>query len=217
LATALGLGLALTGPGGARGQFSAGGSSFGQLNTGSVYGANTLGGIGYGPARGYGIRTGQIGPGYQSAGGLYGRSYAAARPQTTVALQPLYSAITSLPGWNGPTRSLHRRVHRRPAEPPIQRYDRDGKIRWPSTIPADPTSTALRQEADAAFLAVVRESQSTGHASIRPVIDAKNKLSAFEHKILPEVKARNVTDGNDLDRFFVDLDRSLDAMNSVFY
>ena len=27
---------------------------------------------------------------------------------------------------------------------------------------------------------------------------------------------RNVTDGDELDRFFGDLDRSLDAMNSVF-
>ena len=41
------------------------------------------------------------------------------RAQTTVALQPLYSAITSLPGWDGPTRRVRRRVRPRPVEAPV--------------------------------------------------------------------------------------------------
>lgn len=207
LTAALGLGLALAGPRGAHGQSGA-------LGT---YGGNSFGNFGVTPSFGYGIRTGQLGPGYQSAGGIYRPSYYANRPQTTIQLQPLFSAITSLPGWDGPTtRRVHRRVHTRAAGPRIPPYDRYGKILWPGTIPSDPESADLRRAAESAFQAVVRESKSTGHASIRPVIDTKGKLSAYERRILPDIKARNVTDGDDLERFFVDLDRSLDAMNSVF-
>jgi hypothetical protein len=165
---------------------------------------------------GYGIRNGNIGPGYQSVGGLYGQAYGVSRPQTTVALQPLYSAITSLPGWDGPSYRPHRRIRHRPIAPSTPSFDGDGKILWPSTIPADPAAVELRQAAEAAVQAVVRESKSTGHASIRPVIDAKNKLSAFERKVLPGVKTRNHTDGDALEAFFVDLDRSLDALTYVY-
>jgi hypothetical protein len=204
---ALGLCLAAAASRDARGQFGGARSGFG---------VNPLGNPGSNSSLGYGIRTGQMSAGYGYASGIYGRNYAPVRAQTTVQLQPLFSAITSLPGWNGPTTRVHRRVHRRPIEPKVTPYDRDGKILWPSTIPADPDSTELRRAADDAFRAVVRESQSTGHASIRPVIDTKNKLSAFERKILPDVKAQNVTDGENLERFFGDLNWSLDAMNSVF-
>jgi hypothetical protein len=166
---------------------------------------------------GYGIRTGQVGSGYQSAYGLYRQAYSAPRAQTTVALQPLYSAITSLPGWNGPTRRVRRRAHVSYSDPPIPRYDHNGKILWPGLVLDDPASAGLRREAETAFQAVFRESKSTGHASIRPVIDAKNKLSAYERKILPNIKGRRVADGDALERFFVDLDRSLDLQNAAFF
>jgi hypothetical protein len=51
---------------------------------------------------------------------------------------------------------------------------------------------------------------------VRPVIDAKNKLSAFERKILPEVRAKNATDGGALETFFFDLDNALDTMTYTF-
>ena len=63
---------------------------------------------------------------------------------------------------------------------------------------------------------VVRESKSTGHASIRPVIAAKTKLSAFERKVMPEVKAKNVTDGDALDTFFFHLDNALDTLTNTY-
>ncbi len=217
LITAVGLGLA---PIGARGQL-AGYPSTGQFGagfgTGVGYGANGFGSLGGNASLGYGIRNGGIGTGYQSVSGLYQQAYRAARPQTTVALQPLYSAITSLPGWSGGTRRAPRRVHHvRTSAPPAPTFDRDGKILWPSTIPSDPASVELRRSAEEAVRSVVRESKLTGHASIRPVVDAKDKLSAFERKILPEVKTKNATDGAALETFFFDLDRSLDAMTYVY-
>jgi hypothetical protein len=216
LVAALGLVLAMAGPRSASGQF-AGTASVGHFGPG--FGTSTYGVVGLNPSLGYGIRTGQIGAGYGygTGYGFYQPNYYVPPARTTIALQPLYSAITSLPGWDGPTGHVPRRVvHRRPVEPPIPTLDRDGNILWPSTIHDDPSSTALRKEAEAAVHAVVRESQSTRHASIRPVIDAKAKLSAYERKILPGIKGKNITDGDNLERFFVDLNRSLDAMNAVF-
>lgn len=56
------------------------------------------------------------------------------------------------------------------------------------------------------------ESKSTGHASVRPVIDAKHKLSAFERSVLPAIRTRNATDGAAVEMFFLDLDRALDEL-----
>ena len=191
------------------------------VRTARAYVANPY--AGYTPfvgsySSGYGIRTGQIGFGYQSAGWLYQQGYQAARPQTTTTFQPLYSAITSLPGWYGPTSThrVRRRLRSRPSVPRTRPFDSNGKILWPSTIPDDPTAAESRRAAEAAVRAVVHESKTTGHASVRPVIDAKNKLSAYERKVMPEVKTKNVTDGDALDRFFFDLDQALDAMTYVY-
>jgi hypothetical protein len=180
--------------------------------------ASGYGGSGGGFSTGYGVGNGQIGAGYQSAAGLYSRGYAAPRAQTTIALGPLYSAITSVPGWYGHSPS-HRRARRSQADqgpPRSPPYDDSGKILWPSTIPDDEAATALKRPAEEAVRAVVREFKDTGHGSVRPVINAKNKLSAFERKVLPEVKAKNVTDGAALETFFYDLDKALDSMTYTY-
>jgi hypothetical protein len=44
------------------------------------------------------------------------------------------------------------------------------------------------------------------------VIEAKNKLSEFERRVLPEVKSKNATDGAALETFFLNLDKALDTM-----
>jgi hypothetical protein len=192
----------------------------GQL--GSGYGVNpfagygSFGGVGGVPSVGYGIRNGQLGAGYQSAGRLYQQGFQAARPQTTIVLQPLYNLITSVPGWSGRTHRVRHRLPSRPSAPRTPPFDDNGKIRWPSTIPGDPASAELRRTAEEAVRAVVRESKSTGHASVRPVIDAKTKLSAFERKVLPVVKTKNATDGAALETFFLDLDKALDALTSIY-
>ena len=160
----------------------------------STPGYGSVGGYGVSPY-GYGITNGRLGSGYQSAGGLYNRAYQAARPQTTIAYQPLINAITSLTDWNGPVHRPRRRLHSQASAPRIQPFDADGKIVWPSTVPDDPAAAKLRQAAEEAVRNVVHESKSTGHGSVRAVIDAKNKLSAFENKVLPEVKTKNTTDG----------------------
>jgi hypothetical protein len=54
-----------------------------------------------------------------------------------------------------------------------------GKILWPSATPDDSALAGARQVAGEAVQAVVRGGKSTGHASIRQVVDAKNKLVAF--------------------------------------
>ena len=198
----------------ARAQFS--GYSFPTAGYGTGYGGY---GGGVGSSYGYGVRTGQVGFGYRSAGQFYPRPYYSTRPQTTTSFGPLESAITLLPGWNGSTTThrVRRRVRTTPPRaartPP---FKDDGTILWPSTVPDDLAAKSLRRDAEAAVRGVVLESKSTGHASVRPVIAAKNKLSAFERKILPEVRAKNVTDGDALETFFSDLDNALDTMTYTY-
>ncbi|HZW34192.1 MAG TPA: hypothetical protein VFF52_25945 [Isosphaeraceae bacterium] len=217
------LGLAMAAGDRARAQFGSlgrtvgyGANPFAGYTGTSALGYNPLGGTGYG----YGISNGRIGAGYQAASRFYQPYYPAARPGTTLALQPLYNAITSVPGWYGRTHRARHRLQTRPSVGPIiprtSFFDDQGKVIWPSTIPSDPTTAELRQAADAAVQAVVREWKSTGHGSVRPVIHAKDQLSAFERKVLPEVRAKNTTDGAALETFFSDLDKSLDAMTYTY-
>ena len=71
------------------------------FNPFSVAGYESVGGYGSSPY-GYGVSTGRMGMGYQSAGRLYNRAYQSARPGTTTDFQPLYNMITALPGWTAP-------------------------------------------------------------------------------------------------------------------
>jgi hypothetical protein len=61
-----------------------------------------------------------------------------------------------------------------------------------------------------------RPSCSTGRGSVRLVVDAKNKLSAFELTVLAEVKTKNSTDGAALENFFLELDKNLDASTYAY-
>jgi hypothetical protein len=187
------------------------------------------------PPYGYGIGTGRVGPGYQAAGRLYNPAFG--QPQTTTNFQPLINAITLVPGWYGTgTHHPHHRIHSHPSGSHVRAsqaspsnagslhasgshappFDDNGKIVWPSTIPDDPAAAELRQAAEAAVKDAVRDFKTTGHGSVRLVVDAKNKLSAYEDKVLPAVRAKNSTDGAALENFFVDLDNALETMTYVF-
>jgi hypothetical protein len=48
------------------------------------------------------------------------------------------------------------------------------------------------------------------------VVDARNKLSAFERVALLEVKAKNATDAAVLEGFFLYLDRALGALTDTY-
>jgi hypothetical protein len=214
LVSQVGMGHAAT-PFGGRGNYGAvsgaGSSPF------SMAGYGWVGGYGTSPyGYGYGVQNGQVGPGYYAASQLYGRAYQPARSGTVTNFQPLMSAITSLPGWNAPTYRVRRRSYSRPSAPRTPSFDDNGKILWPSTIPDDPASASLRRAAEEAVRTAVYESKTTGHGSVRLVIDAMHKLSAFEHKVLPVVKNNNSTDGAALELFFHDLDQALDALTHVY-
>jgi hypothetical protein len=98
----------------------------------------------------------------------------------------------------------------------VRTYDDNGKILWPSTIPEDPSDAALKRTVEEAVRAVVGESKSTGHASVRPVIEAKKKVEAFERKVLPIVRRKNATDAAAVDAFFYHLKQALDNLTSTF-
>ena len=203
-------------PVGGSGNFAGASGYFG--NPFSTAGYGTVGGYGISPY-GYGVQTGQVASGYRPAGFLYSNVYQAARPQTTVSFQPLYNAITALPGWNRSTHRTRRRLHSladAPRPSGIVPFNELGKIAWPSTISNDSATEKLRHNAEDAVRTVVRESKSTGHGSVRLVVEAKNKLSTFEHQVLPGVKSKNQTDGSAVEAFFYDLDKALDVLTYRF-
>lgn len=162
---------------------------------------------------GYGINNGLVGPGYQAVYRLNQQAYyAAARgPQTVTDYQSLINAITSLPGWYGPPAAArpHRPIHPRPTMASDELFRDDGTIRWPGATPSDPAAAPARQAAEDAVRVVVQESRKYDHATIRHVVDARNKLAAFAGKTLPALKARNAADADALERFIVELQKTL--------
>ena len=95
----------------ARAQFVGEGASSVRSATVRVTAISRTGLQSYG-SYGYGVRTGQVGAGYRGAGQLYPPASGVGRPQTTSRSGRSYSAITSVPGWNGPstTHRARRRV-----------------------------------------------------------------------------------------------------------
>ena len=74
----------------------------------------------------------------------------------------------------------------------------------PSLTPVD--------DAEAAVRSVVAEGKRDGHASIRHVIDAKAKLTAFSRTALPDLKARDAAGADRLEAFVVELGKALESM-----
>jgi hypothetical protein len=181
----------------------------------SVAGYGTVGGYGI-SLYGYGIGNGRVGRGYQAAAGLYGGAFQLGRAQKVTNYQPLINTITSLPGWNAPVHRARRRMYSRSSVPRVPLIDDSGKIVWPSTVAHEPETAELRHTTEAAVTAVVSESKSAGHASVRPVIDAKKKMWAFKRKVLPAVQAKDATDGAALEGFFNELDHALDVLPFTF-
>ena len=153
--------------------------------TGGINPYSSLGGQGVSSySGGYNVGNGQLGAGYRSANRFQRQTLPTSRPLTTVNFQPLYNAITLLPGWSGSgsgsSYHVRRRLPRADSESSIPRahlMDDDGTIHWPSVLPNDPSLAQARKAAEAAVHTVATESKTTGHASIRPVIDAKKTLT----------------------------------------
>jgi hypothetical protein len=158
---------------------------------------------------GYGITNGQVGPGYLAAYHLSPGPYIGAAPQTVTDYQSLINAITSIPGWYGPPARPYHPVRPQPSIPRTELLNNDGTILWPSATPNDATASRARQAAEEAVRGVVQESQKYGHASTRHVADARNKLTAFARQALPPLKARNAADADALERFIVELKKTL--------
>lgn len=163
---------------------------------------------------GYGIGNGRVAPGYRAAYGLnrgYGHGFSVPRQQTVTDYQPLINAITSIPGWYGPSAPAHpqRPIHPHPTIPRGELLADDGRILWPSATPNDPSVAASRQAAEAAVRDAVQESIKYEHATVRKVADARNKLTAFARQALPALKARNAADADGLERFIVELQKTL--------
>jgi hypothetical protein len=178
---------------------------------GRGYGSTPTGGYGAFPF-GYAPYNGAMGSGYQGAGALINHAALMANPPANVAARPVFDVATAAPGWYSPARRARRRPQAQPDAAVAPPFDDTGKVVWPHTIPDDPAIAGLRKSAEEAVRTVYRDWKANGHASVRPVIDAKNKLTAYERKVLPEVKRQNATEAAALENYFVHLDKALDVL-----
>jgi hypothetical protein len=160
-------------------------------------------------AHGSGTSNVRVGPGYQATHGLPQRANLPTilrGPQTVTDYQSLIKAITSIPGWYGPAQAPVEHPQRpQPTVPRDQLLGDDGTIRWPGAAPDDPA----RRTAEEAVRGVVEEHRKYGQAAVRRVADARNKLTAFARQALPALKARNAADADALERFIVELQKTL--------
>jgi hypothetical protein len=165
--------------------------------------------VGYpNPSYGYQINNGQVGLGYQAAYGLRQGSARSSAPLTVTDFQPLINAITQVPGWYGPPSGSGRISHVERPKPTVP-YDNllgpGGKILWPSTAPEGPA----RKIAEDSVKLAVEEHDKYGQATVRQVADARNKLESYLYEALPGLKTRNRADGDGLEKFVVELRKTL--------
>ncbi len=162
---------------------------------------------------------GSFSPGYPPANYFNRmRGYAGAPrgAQTVTDYRPLIRAITSLPGWNGTPAAAHRPARGLPSVPISDLITADGKILWPGTTANDTRLTPARRDAEEAVGLVAREQATYGQATIRHVADARNKLTEFARQWLPSLKARDRKGATQLERFIVELQKTLATMTAHY-
>jgi hypothetical protein len=136
--------------------------------------------------------------------------------QTVTDYRPLIRAITSLPGWNGTPAAPHRPVRSLPALTVGDLMTVDGKILWPGTTAKDTRLMPARRDAEEAVGLVAREHAIYGQATIRHVADARNKLTEFARQSLPSLKARDRDAATQLERFVVELQKTLATLTAHY-
>ena len=84
-----------------------------------------------------------------------------------------------------------------------------GEVLWPAATPSNSRLLVPKQDVEKAVALVVSEHDKYGEASIRHVADARNKLTEFARQSLPSLKARDKTAADQLERFIVELQKTL--------
>ncbi len=129
--------------------------------------------------------------------------------QTVTDYRPLIRAITSLPGWNRSPALSPRRGKSLPSLSRAELLGPTGEILWPASTSSGSRLLIAKQEVEKAVTQVVSEHDKYGEASIRHVADARNKLTDFARQSLPSLKARDRTAADQLEKFIVELQKTL--------
>jgi hypothetical protein len=137
-------------------------------------------------------------------------------PQTVTDYRPLIRAITSLPGWNSAPTAPNHPVRSLPSLSKSDLLAADGTILWPGTTASDTRLLPARKDAEQAVALVVREQATYGQATIPHVTDARNNLTELARHSLPSLKARDREAASQLERFIVELQKTLATMTSHY-
>jgi hypothetical protein len=139
-----------------------------------------------------------------------------ASAQTVTDFRPLIRAITSLPGWNGKPASAHHPMRPQPSVAQGDLINSDGKILWPDSAANNARLEIARRDVEQSVSLVVREHATYGQATIRHVADARNKLTEFARQSLPSLKARDRDAATQLERFIVELQKTLSTLTAHY-
>ncbi len=161
---------------------------------------------------GYGVTNGAVRNNFQSLGFTPRSSLSvSAAPQTRLALQPVFDVITAAPGWYRSQRRAASLLGPNLACPASNCSATTGQSTGRAPVLTTQPSP-LRHAAEGAVKEVVRQGKSSGHASVRQVVDAKAKLTSFAREALPKLKTRNAADASGLESFVVELEKTLQTM-----
>jgi hypothetical protein len=136
--------------------------------------------------------------------------------QTVTDFRPLIRAITSLPGWNGTPTAPQSPVRILPSLSKSDLLADNGTILWPGSTAIETRLLPARKDAEQAVALVVQEHSTYGKATIRHVADARNKLTELARQSLPWLKARDRDAATQLERFIVELQKTLSTMTSHY-
>ncbi|MBX6316146.1 MAG: hypothetical protein IRY99_25030, partial [Isosphaeraceae bacterium] len=86
--------------------------------------------------------------------------------------------------------------------------DDQGNIHWPASAPA----TLERAAVDQAVKAAVADAHERGRASVRDIVNARDKLEAYGHPTLAELRSKSPADAEGFRHFLNSLDHVLSRM-----
>jgi hypothetical protein len=92
----------------------------------------------------------------------------------------------------------------------------DGKILWPDSAANNPRLAVARRDVEQSVNLVVREHATYGQATIRRVADARYKLTEFARQSLPSLKTRDRDAATQLERFIVELQKTLATLTAHY-
>jgi hypothetical protein len=135
---------------------------------------------------------------------------AAGNPPRNQAMQPRYDVRKKTPRT---VQSKDKQASR--LLPRSQVLTPEGKVLWPAKAPAEGELGKSRAAVEEAVKAALKETEGGGKASVRSVVEAKDRLYAYGRPALEKASTQSRQAAQGLLHFFTSLERVLDSLAGV--